>query len=512
MKKAAAVMILAAVFVLLFAASAIAGPTNPRRQEMLKSLKRHQELLKTRKVKSIKSVQEATPSVGIDLSGDLTSGETVTLTATVTGVEDPSGLKYIWAIQDVERDPSGYTYYGEETEEAQLAYTFYSAGHYACWVDVYQGENNIAWEYIDFTVGGTQTIEKKVAEVVSSCRASTDWQTALNLYDWLTHHMYYDGSYSFYGPDAILRGYGVCDSYSKDYLLLCQEAGIPVERALSSSHAWNTLNIDGKWYQADPTWDDPNSAMPGEGSPVSGWEGHEFFCLNSSIMQSVESHELKSGAHAASCTSLDANYYIYTEEWKNWGLSDYGPTGGFVTPVYTLVDDAFNQDITVWNLNEDTGYDGALWEMSGDEISWVSSSYNIKPRLLIWAISRDGVMLENGGPATVSASLTDDGFCFRLTGWNIPDPGTLDLPDDAETVEEQAFLGVDAAIVSFPSRLNTVGARAFADSSVRTVYFSGNDIDLASDAFDGCERLIFVTDNAAAIQYAADHGYLVIAP
>ena len=481
---------------------------------MLKSLKRHQELLKTRKAKSIKSVQEATPSVSIDLSGDLTSGETVTLTATVTGVEDPSGLKYIWAIQDVERDPSGYTYYGEETEEAQLAYTFYSAGHYACWVDVYQGENNIAWEYIDFTVGGTQTIEKKVAEVVSSCRASTDWQTALNLYDWLTHHMYYDGSFSFYGPDAILRGYGVCDSYSKDYLLLCQEAGIPVERALSSSHAWNTLNIDGKWYQADPTWDDPNSAMPGEGSPVSGWENHDYFCLNSSIMQSVESHELKSGAHAAACTSLDANYHIHTGHWRYWGYRETDEvTGEHYTRLFLdVIAEQMDQGTAVWYYHENAYNRGWFIEEIDGTTDWISTQYHVNEKVLAYAVTENGVTLENGGPATISASLTDDGLCFRLTGWNIPDPGTLDLPDDAETVEEQAFLGVDAAIVSFTSRLNTVGARAFADSSVRTVYFSGNDIDLASDAFDGCERLIFVTDNAAAIQYAADHGYLVIAP
>ena len=131
-------MILALVFVFLSAVSALAGPTNPRRQEMLESLKRHQELQKARKVKSVNALGASEPAVSISLSDNLTSGETVTLTATVTGVDDTSNLKYEWALSDEDRDSDGYTYYGDKTEEPQLQYTFYSAGHYRCWVDVYQ--------------------------------------------------------------------------------------------------------------------------------------------------------------------------------------------------------------------------------------------------------------------------------------------------------------------------------------------------------------------------------------
>ncbi len=121
-------------------------------------------------------------------------------------------------------------------------------------------------------------------------------------------------------------------------------------------------------------------------------------------------------------------------------------------------------------------------------------------------------MLENGGPVLVKAIYNNDGYTFSITGWNIPDAGLLALPADAETIEEQAFLGMDASIVTLPPQLDTVEAKAFADSRIRTVYFSDRDVEIADDAFDGCERLIFVTDNQDAIDYAAAHGYLVIAP
>ncbi len=323
MKKTTAVIIIAAALVFLFSAAALAGPTNPRRQEMLKIQRFVQQQKQKRAAKASRGTESP---VEFTLTGDLAVGNTVRITAAVSETENMDGYSLVWYLQDLDFDPGGCNYYdyvtmSSSTGDYSMEYTFFSAGNYSCAINIFDTSDNfVAFDYVDFTIEGDQTIEKKVASIVSECKTSSDWQTAVNLYDWLTHHMYYDDSLCFYGPDAILRGYGVCDSYSKAYVLLCQEAGITVERTTSYEHAWNTLMVDGKWYQADPTWDDPGSSMPGEGSPVSGWEGHEFFCLNSAIMQSIDSHELETGAHAASCTSLDANYYVYTGEWLNWGL------------------------------------------------------------------------------------------------------------------------------------------------------------------------------------------------
>ena len=105
------------------------------------------------------------------------------------------------------------------------------------------------------------TLDEIVTDIVNECRvAGDDWNTALKLHDWLTHHAYYDNTYTNYGPDGVLvKGTGVCDSYSKAYLFLLRKAGIDAERIISDSmnHAWNLVCFDGTWTHVDVTWDDP---------------------------------------------------------------------------------------------------------------------------------------------------------------------------------------------------------------------------------------------------------------
>ena len=62
--------------------------------------------------------------------------------------------------------------------------------------------------------------------------------------------------YSFVG---VLRdGQAVCTAYAKLYAILLNDSGIPAVTVESSSidHEWVMARINGKWYHADPTWDD----------------------------------------------------------------------------------------------------------------------------------------------------------------------------------------------------------------------------------------------------------------
>ena len=435
--KKTAVIVLAAMILLIFCSIASAGgPTNPHRQDMVKTLQRLQQMKKEKPRKSSGESDQTEPAVDVILPDNMFSGETVTFTAAVSGI-DTEGLEYWWAFQDVDRDPQGFYYYDDvKRSENTLTYTFYSTGNYFCWLEVYQDSVCVAWNNFSFSIEGSQTIEEKVNSIVSQCSASTTWQTALNLHDWLTHNCYYDESLCYYGPDIIFRGYGVCDSYSKAYSLLCAAAGIPVERAISSDHAWNTLKLDGEWYQVDVTWDDPGTSMPGTGSPVSGAEGYDYFCLNSEIMQSIASHTIQSGSHARSCVSLDANYYIHTGKWSGWGKYDYNETGYYIITISDMISDSFNQGTTTWRFDADTGYDGWFWFMNNGELDALYSG-NIFSKLLVYAVKHTGVILQNGGPAAVNAMIDgSDGFTFSMAGWNIPNAGVLSMPEALEMIDE----------------------------------------------------------------------------
>lgn len=65
---------------------------------------------------------------------------------------------------------------------------------------------------------------------------------------------------SAYG--VLVNGYGQCEGYAAAMSLLCDKAGIPNytvcgTNANGDTHAWNKILLDGQWYNADCTWDDP---------------------------------------------------------------------------------------------------------------------------------------------------------------------------------------------------------------------------------------------------------------
>lgn len=91
----------------------------------------------------------------------------------------------------------------------------------------------------------------------------TDRQIAVALHDWVVKHCKYDKNYGLEG--ALLKHRGVCENYSELYALLCSMAGLRCRRveALSMSHDWDIVRIDGEWLHVDCTWDDPSSELVG---------------------------------------------------------------------------------------------------------------------------------------------------------------------------------------------------------------------------------------------------------
>lgn len=66
-----------------------------------------------------------------------------------------------------------------------------------------------------------------------------------------------DASHEMYG--ALAKRVAVCDGYAKAYKYLLAQVGIDstVVRSAEMDHAWNILNLGGRYFHADVTWDDP---------------------------------------------------------------------------------------------------------------------------------------------------------------------------------------------------------------------------------------------------------------
>lgn len=88
---------------------------------------------------------------------------------------------------------------------------------------------------------------------------------------------------------ALVKGDAVCQGYALAYKYLLTRAGIPSVIISSSkmNHAWNGVQIDGVWYQADPTWDDPTPNREGRAR-------HAYFLLSDATFGSDNSDKGRS--------------------------------------------------------------------------------------------------------------------------------------------------------------------------------------------------------------------------
>ena len=65
----------------------------------------------------------------------------------------------------------------------------------------------------------------------------------------------------------LVNKYGVCESYSEAFQVLCLYAGIKcmgVVGTAGGGHKWNVVELDGEWYMCDITFDDPIGGDPND--------------------------------------------------------------------------------------------------------------------------------------------------------------------------------------------------------------------------------------------------------
>ncbi|MCM1160910.1 MAG: leucine-rich repeat protein [Roseburia sp.] len=157
--------------------------------------------------------------------------------------------------------------------------------------------------YILTYIGTKDTIEVEKARFQAEAdkavayvdNTMSQYEKALAIHDYIILNCEYDEenfdadtvpgeSHSAYG--ALVKKIAVCDGYAKAYqYIMSQKLGIPCQVVTSDTmgHAWSLIKIDGSWYHADLTWDDPVYDCIGR-------VYHSFFLLSDSEMSDWE-HE-----------------------------------------------------------------------------------------------------------------------------------------------------------------------------------------------------------------------------
>jgi len=82
------------------------------------------------------------------------------------------------------------------------------------------------------------------------------------IHDFIVRHVQYDeGLTKYTAYEALFEKEAVCQGYALLGYMMLKEAGIPVRIAEGSvktgEHAWVMVQLDGKWFHLDLTWDDP---------------------------------------------------------------------------------------------------------------------------------------------------------------------------------------------------------------------------------------------------------------
>lgn len=232
----------------------------------------------------------------------------------------------------------------------------------------------------------------------------TEVEKALVLHDYIAVTCAYDYDNYKAGtlPEMVYNSYGalversaVCQGYALAYKYLLGQAGIQAYMVSSKSmnHAWNIVRLDGEYYQADVTWDDPTSDRIGRAR-------HYYMFISDTAFKNSRKHYGWTVTTASEETDITATNTQYDDVfWTNCDaqitVQDhkyYYVDGKDATKIGIRVRDYAGESIdtlttipywTVWNSRG--WWNGAYTGLSQLDDMLV---YNDKEN--IYAINRDG--------------------------------------------------------------------------------------------------------------------------
>ncbi len=189
--------------------------------------------------------------------------------------------KIINAIHNMETevDLSEYKikYTGQDEILVYLQYLFNQYPEYYYWNigGITVNPETYEWDTLELVYSMTKEqmliermfMENETNKVIN--KIGKDWsdaEKALYVHDWLDVNYMYDYDLFEHPGDENhdIVGFlkdkrGVCQSYAYTYMYILRRMGINSYYVISETdnHGWNVVQIDGKWYHVDATYDDP---------------------------------------------------------------------------------------------------------------------------------------------------------------------------------------------------------------------------------------------------------------
>lgn len=297
------------------------------------------------------------------------NSENSTLTLKDTLVE---GIKNFETIVDISQ------YHILNVQELQDTFTqilfdcpqfFYLSSKYSYYYDM---DNSIFAVKLNYTTDKNgyleqkNVIDKKFSEIVNEIDDTrSSYEKALLVHDYLCDNFDYDYTYSNYTlMDFIENKTGVCQAYTLAYNYILNELGIKSYSVQSDSinHMWNMVELNGKYYHVDVTWDDCMTGLLGHFDHnnflITDNTINETHCTDWSVFDNI------------SATDDTFENYSFTSSMSSYILTDYG--------IYCFD----NNNLCVYDLSNDylgvvnNLLDGFTWhDLTSNDGAYYSESY-----------------------------------------------------------------------------------------------------------------------------------------
>lgn len=321
----------------------------------------------------------------------------------------------------------------------------------------------------------TDTLRGRVEQAVreSVQEGMSDYEKVLALHDWLCDNAAYDYTYTNYGADGVLlKGTGVCESYTEAFALLMDYIGVPNDTDYGYDHTWNMVQLDGDWYHIDVTWDD-----------ISG--NHWIFCLPNAEVENI--HICYKKAHIATAYKYHYAYYHHELDNRIQYLTD-------------KIEEGLSQGRGTVNLGDGSGYHDYTVALVLQDQTYLCGSQQVK--IQITTIPTKTVVLEDRGEVYTQE--------FVIEARVQPDTPDFVLPSGLRMIQAEAFAGSAAAVVQIPEGTEEIGERAFAECRLlRQVYVPGS-ISLIGDGAFPQGTLLYGPENSAVADWAANNGCMFL--
>lgn len=244
----------------------------------------------------------------------------------------------------------------------------------------YTGTSKIQIKVIDGY--STQELESMLSELEKAAdnlisqipHEADDYGKALFVHDYIINNTKYDsvgamsdekGLYNTaYG--CLVQGNAVCQGYAEAFQYIMNrlgiECGICSGETSQGRHAWNYINIYGKYYWIDVTWDDPVSSTDNL--------VHTYFLVDDERILRTRYLDDEQ-VFVPSCFSMDNNYFVHNNTYVSYYSDDK------LSQIFNDYADSDKVEIMfsdeyVYNESlEKLFYNGGIWDfVSGNNINY----------------------------------------------------------------------------------------------------------------------------------------------